>query len=124
MSILNKKKLKNVKATLVKLKKTHGNLHNRVQEARQALKSVQTTLEHDPSATALKNEQNACKHLEKCLIKEKALMHQKSRVKWLTLGDGDNSFFHNKIRANRNINKILALQNSNGDMVFGHRNAS
>lgn len=48
-------------------------------------------------------------------------MLQKSRTKWLSLGDGNNSFFFNQTKANWNTNKIMALENSEGDIVFGQK---
>lgn len=36
------------------------------------------------------------------------------------MGDGKNSFFFNHTKINWNINKIMALENGNDDVVFGH----
>ncbi|XP_074342467.1 uncharacterized protein LOC141680033 [Apium graveolens] len=52
--------------------------------------------------------------------REEALLRQKSRVNWLHLGDGNNRFFHNQVKSNWNRDKILAIENKEGAMVFGH----
>ena len=38
-------------------------------------------------------EKTAAQNLEKALLLEEQLLFQKSRTKWLSLGDGNNSFF-------------------------------
>ncbi|KAL8135203.1 hypothetical protein AgCh_010024 [Apium graveolens] len=62
----------------------------------------------------------ASRQLDKALVEKEKFLVQKSKVKWLSLGDYNDNFFFNQVRDNWNHNKILALENSDGDMVFGH----
>ena len=48
------------------------------------------------------------------------MLLQKSRIKWLNLGDGNNSFFFNQVKSNWHHNKIQTIKNKDGDQVFGH----
>lgn len=69
----------------------------------------------------MRGEGEASKFLEDSLVKEESLLLQKSRTKWLNFEDGNNSFFFNQTKANWNRNKILAIENSEGTMTFGHK---
>ena len=57
--------------------------------------------------------------LEHALKIEEQLLLQKYITKWLSLGDGNNSFFFNQVKANWHHNKILAIQNGQGNLVTG-----
>ena len=119
MMILQKK-LKNVKQALIALNKTVGNAHSNVDTARASVAAVQLCLVDDRSNRAfLEEERSAVARLEQALTVEEQLLLQKSRTKWLTLGDGNNSFFFNQVKANWHHNKILAIENGQGQLVFG-----
>ncbi|KAG5557276.1 hypothetical protein RHGRI_007518 [Rhododendron griersonianum] len=45
---------------------------------------------------------------------EEAFVKQRSRIKWLALGDNNTRFFHQKVCAHRARNTILSLQNGEG----------
>lgn len=45
---------------------------------------------------------------------EEAFKKKKSRVFWLSLGDKNTKFFHQKMRSHCLRNKVLSLENSNG----------
>lgn len=116
------RKLKLVKRELVKLNKDHGNFQNNVNTARSRLHILQEQLTLMPlDQTFIAEELLASKALEQALMEEESLLLQKSRTKWLSLGDGNNSFFFNQTKANWNKNKIMALENSEGKVVFGHQ---
>lgn len=114
------RKLKIVKKDLVALNKKHGNAHNNVYNARAQLHSIQDQI----SANLMFLDTHAAQTLDKLLLEEEALLLQKSRVKWLELGDGNSSFFFNKTKANWNSNKILAIENADGEVVFGHNDVA
>ncbi|XP_074363689.1 uncharacterized protein LOC141704347, partial [Apium graveolens] len=50
---------------------------------------------------------------------EEHFLLQKSRVKWMHIGDGNNSFFHQQCKVNWNTNKVLSLHDEEGNMVHG-----
>lgn len=41
----------------------------------------------------------------------------KSRVKWLELGDNNNSYFHRSLMARRNKNNIIHITSSDGRVL-------
>lgn len=57
--------------------------------------------------------------LNEALTREESFLLQKSRVKWMGLGDGNNSFFHQQCKVNWNYNKILTLEDDNGNLAYG-----
>ncbi|XP_074342370.1 uncharacterized protein LOC141679906 [Apium graveolens] len=69
-------------------------------------------------STLLTLEKDLIIKLNMALVEDEYLFLQKYRVKWMGLGDGNNSFFHKQCKANWNHNKVLALQDS-GTMVHG-----
>lgn len=104
------KKLKMVKQELVKLNKANGNLHSNVASARHRLHSILDNPNDSPlDHQLLLNEREASKLLEGAILEEEALLLQKSRTKWLDLGEGNNSFFFSQTKSNWNTNKIMAL---------------
>lgn len=117
--------LKLLKTELVTLNKSHENIHVNVQTARQHLSSIQEMLDSNPINHILLVQESAGAHkLDKALQAGEALLHQKARVMWLELGDGNNSFFFSQVKGNWNYNKILALKNDLGQMVFGQNAVS
>ncbi|KAL8108690.1 hypothetical protein AgCh_024958 [Apium graveolens] len=109
-----------VKSKLIKLNKDHGNVHNNVLNARQKLHRIHEDLISFPYDHILNVlEKDTTSKLQLCLSEEEHFLKQKARVKWLSLGDGNNSFLFNKVRSNWNHNKILAIEDNNGKVVFG-----
>lgn len=49
-------------------------------------------------------------------------MKQKSRDKWVRAGDGNNSYFLNYCKGRWNMNKMIALEDKDGVLQFGHDN--
>lgn len=50
---------------------------------------------------------------------EEKLLLQKSRINWLAIGDRNSRYFHAKVKGRWNTNKILVIEDSNGEMVQG-----
>ena len=119
------RKLKNVKKALVQLNKNAGNVHSNVTMARDDLHFFQNALTTDCNNPLLiAQESDAQLKLHSALITEEKFVHQKSRTQWLDQGDGNNSFFFNKLKANWNHNKVLAINDANGVTVFGQAEVS
>ncbi|XP_074336316.1 uncharacterized protein LOC141673464 [Apium graveolens] len=114
-------KLKNVKTALRDLNKRHGDLHAVVQSLRDDLKETQISMVSDNSESLVIHEQLLIDKLNLALLQEENMLLQKSRVKWLKEGDGNNSFFHQKCKANWNHNKVLSIQNEEGVLVHGQQ---
>ena len=118
------RKLKDTKKALAVLNKAHGNVHTNVTTARENLADIQNSLSDTTDPIILQHEQTAIRLLEQALLEEESLLLQKSRVKWLSAGDNNTSFFFNQVKANWNCNKIMSIQDSSGTMVSGHKSVS
>ncbi|XP_074336862.1 uncharacterized protein LOC141674037 [Apium graveolens] len=112
-------RLKEAKLLLRQLNKNHGHVSSNVLDARTRLEELQVYMLNngDPDLLALESE--LINKLNMALAEEESLFLQKSGVKWMGLGDGNNSFFHQQCKANWNHNKILALENDSGNLVYG-----
>lgn len=115
------RKLKAVKHALVDLNKAHGNVHSNVKLARVALTDFQNNMVAPTSTDMLATEADLIVKLNTALIEEESLLLQKSRVKWLAKGDGNNGFFYNQCKLNWNHNKVLAIFDNSGTLVHGQR---
>jgi hypothetical protein len=51
------------------------------------------------------------------LTAEENLLKQKSRIQWLNLGDGNNSFFHNLVKVRNSSNLIKVLMDNEGNSI-------
>ena len=119
------RKLQLVKTKIKEINRNSGNVHANVVAARAELQVIQKDLAGNPvNSNLLVKEAEAVSTLNKALDNEEKFLMQKSRVQWLKLGDGNNSYFYNQIKANWNRNKILSIKNSEGDLVQGHENIS
>lgn len=55
---------------------------------------------------------------------EEAHLKQKSRIKWLKLGDSKTGFFHKVLRARQSKNRLLSVYNAEGQKLEDHRAVS
>jgi len=119
MAVLSAK-IKATRKALASLNKSKGDLHANVSMARNELHSIQHLLGANPRDQALLlREAQAITHLTSTLREEELLLRQKSRIRWMQSGDGNNKFFFNQAKANWNHNKILAIKNEYGTLVTG-----
>lgn len=117
-------KLKIVKNILKLLNASHGNWHNRVKQAQAELADFQNNLGSNPSNADLTEERRLCEALATELNKEEKFLKQKSRVHWMKYGDGNNKFFFNSTRGRWNLNKIMSIEDDNGDVHTNHTDIS
>lgn len=117
-------KLKRVKHSMLQLNKNVGNLHLRVSDTRNKLTVFQANLPSSPSLDQLVNEAKLIDDYNAALKEEESLLCQKSRIKWLDRGDGNNRYFFNYCRGRWNSNKIMAIENENGDVLESHEEIS
>lgn len=117
-------KLKKVKLALKQLNARKGNLHSRVESARNALLQFQSSMPSIPAASHFEEEKTLCCSFQNALKDEEIFLKQKSRIHWLNNGDGNNKFFFNSCKARWNTNKILALEDDAGTLHSSHREIS
>lgn len=117
-------KLKRVKLALKQLNNNVGNLHNSVLLARNSLLQFQENLPSVPTPSQFDEEARLSSILVEALHREEIFLRQKARVKWLKLGDGNNSFFFNSCRSRWNTNKLLVLVDDSGASHSTHKDIS
>lgn len=113
-------KLKRLKQALKTLNRNCGNLHTRVIDSRKALSNFQDALPSLPSSELLIEERRLMDDYYDALSTIERFLKQKSRVQWLKYGDGNNKIFFNACRGRWNSNKILSLENAEGEVLLTH----
>ncbi|KAL0873789.1 hypothetical protein Bca101_023494 [Brassica carinata] len=95
-----------------------SNIQARAKEAKQALDQVQMRALTDPSTLFFQEESEARKSWIFYAAAEESFLHQKSRVRWLSVGDMNTGVFHKAVRANLSRNVIHYLLDSEGRKIF------
>nr|GEZ35754.1 RNA-directed DNA polymerase, eukaryota, reverse transcriptase zinc-binding domain protein [Tanacetum cinerariifolium] len=114
------KKLRNLKVHLKKLAWQNGNLFEKVEKIRDNLKNIQRDIDKDPYNKALRKEEVAIlKEYMTTREDEEKLLFQKSKIKWLSLGDINNSFFHKTLKGRYQKSIIENIQDVNGNSFKG-----
>ncbi|XP_077228657.1 uncharacterized protein LOC143861656 [Tasmannia lanceolata] len=91
-----------------------GRIDERVPLIRKALEDSQSRLVANPSNQGLIDEEISLRDdLFKASRLEESMVHQKSRLDWLQLGDSNSKFFHSVVRARNIANNIMALEKTN-----------
>ena len=114
------KRLKNLKKHLKRLAWEKGNVFENVINIRDKLKKVQTEIDRDPDDKKLREEESVIlvEYMEALKIEEK-LLFQKAKIKWLSLGDRNNAFFHRTLKSRYHKNRISAIEDCMGNRVEG-----
>ncbi|XP_043696723.1 uncharacterized protein LOC122647366 [Telopea speciosissima] len=113
------KRLKNVKAALKAWNlNTFGNINLQVANCKDRLASIQLRLHSDLHNGSLAvEEKEISSELASVLAREESFMKQKSRIKWLDLGDSNTAYFHRSVKARANANSISQLYLPDGSLV-------
>lgn len=98
-------------------KEVFGDVQRRKENLMVEIKAVQDLLEHNPTDNLLEKEEGLLKEFEVVLEQEEMLWFQKSREKWITMGDRNTTFFHTSTVIRRRRNHITMLQNDEGSWV-------
>lgn len=113
-------KLRKVKEGLRHLNASKGNLHSLVEISRNELIAFQSSLPSLPSKQQFKLEEDLRVKFQNHLKDEELFLKQKSRINWMKCGDGNNKYFFNVCKGRWNSNKILALENPDGELCTTH----
>lgn len=95
-----------------------SNIQLRSKEARQTLDQIQVRALTDPSQQLFEEEAEARKSWMFFAAAEESFLHQKSRVRWLTVGDSNTGVFHKAVRANLSKNVIHYLLDPMGNKIY------
>ncbi|XP_058180059.1 uncharacterized protein LOC131298595 [Rhododendron vialii] len=112
-------KLKRLKGVLKHLNlRCYSNISTRVMEARDQMIAIQQLFFATPFDVALciQDKELVCTYIN-LRNAEESFMKQRSRVKWLALGDQNSSFFHQKMCAHRARNTIQSLHTIEGVFI-------
>ncbi|KAH7840355.1 hypothetical protein Vadar_015873 [Vaccinium darrowii] len=109
-------KLKRLKPVLRDLNHTcFSNISGRVEEAKQHMAHLQLLCAQNVGDENIRAQEKEVVRLYMELsAAEESFKKQKSRVRWLALGDQNTKFFHHKVSCNRMKNKILSLVDAEG----------
>ncbi|KAH7865303.1 hypothetical protein Vadar_004905 [Vaccinium darrowii] len=115
MDVLSQK-LRKLKSLLKDFNKEfYSDIHKRVALARDELSILQTQCLALPYDFALhESEKDALLKYTELVAAEEDFNHQKSRVKWLALGDQNSKFFHKNVKSHVVRSKILSICDENG----------
>ena len=87
-----------------------ANIRHKVGEAREALHRAQAALLGNPNDTGLVGNEKVClKNFHDLALAEEGFLKQKSRIKWLKLGDYNSNFFYNVFQARNSRNSIKSI---------------
>jgi hypothetical protein len=87
----------------------------KVKQARANLESAQAEFIASRGSAECQVKERECLHLLTSLLSaEENFLKQKSRVKWLNLGDGNTAFFHNSVKARNSSNLIKMVKDEHG----------
>ncbi|KAH7833227.1 hypothetical protein Vadar_004213 [Vaccinium darrowii] len=115
MDVLSQK-LRKLKSLLKDFNKEfYSDIHKRVVLAHDELSILQTqrlALPYD--VTLHESEKDALLKYTDLVAAEEDFNRQKSRVKWLALGDQNSKFFHKKVKSHVVRSKILSICDENG----------
>nr|GEV03542.1 RNA-directed DNA polymerase, eukaryota, reverse transcriptase zinc-binding domain protein [Tanacetum cinerariifolium] len=108
-------KLKSLKIPLKKLGWSKGNLFKRVESLRGQLQKVQTDIDKDLHNHSLRErEAMLVKELHEAEEDEEKFLFQPAKIKWLSDGDKNSSYFHKILKGRNNRSKILKLSDDVG----------
>ncbi|GJY57797.1 RNA-directed DNA polymerase, eukaryota, reverse transcriptase zinc-binding domain protein [Tanacetum coccineum] len=115
------KKLKSLKKDLKKLTWKDQNIFDKVKRLRDQLREVQSKIDKNPNDKQLRVDESKilAEYVEAMKDKEK-LLFQKAKVKWLSLGDINNAYFHKvlKSRSHKNKSRINQINDDKGNSFY------
>ncbi|GKD28139.1 hypothetical protein Tco_1234353 [Tanacetum coccineum] len=87
---------------------------------RDHLKEVQTKIDKDPDNKQLREEESKilAEYVDSVKDEEK-LLFQKAKVKWLSLGDRNNAYFHKVLKSKSHKSRINQINDENGNCFYG-----
>lgn len=100
--------------SLIFNKEVFGDIRKKKATRERRIKRIQNSLERIESARFIYLEQELQQEYDKILFQGELHWYQKSREKWVKLGDINTKFFHAQTMVRRKRNKIHALHLPNG----------
>ncbi|GJY38425.1 3-ketoacyl-CoA synthase 11-like protein [Tanacetum coccineum] len=115
------KKMKDLKKLLRKLLHDLGNLHERVQNLRVELDTVQKDLDARPDDPILRDEEAVyLKAFNEPKLDEERFLKQKAKIEWLEVGDTNSAYFHKSVKSKNQRIRMDVIRNSANEVVTGN----
>ncbi|GKC34384.1 hypothetical protein Tco_1046768 [Tanacetum coccineum] len=115
------KKMRNLKYPMKKLNWKEGNLFDKVNQLKNDIQDIQKKIDCDPYDKELRKvEAMLLQQFLAASKDEEKLLLQKSRIKWLSYGDKNNSWFHKVIKSNQQRNRVLSICDEDGRRFDGN----
>ncbi|KAL0561777.1 hypothetical protein IC582_002218 [Cucumis melo] len=96
-------------------------LSEEVRIAKEAMDIAQREVERNPLSDVLSRQASLATETFWTAVRlEEASLRQKSKVRWLNLGDQNTAFFHRSVRSRLSRNSLLSLVDSDGSRVSSH----
>jgi hypothetical protein len=95
-----------------------GGLSQKVVQARQNLAIAQFEFLSSGGSIACQRKERCLHHFISVSNAEENFLKQKSRNRWLNLGDGNNSFFHNSVKIRNSSNLIKQLKDEKANCFY------
>ncbi|GKD87355.1 RNA-directed DNA polymerase, eukaryota, reverse transcriptase zinc-binding domain protein, partial [Tanacetum coccineum] len=116
------RKLKALKKPLKRLAWKNGDLFDKVKSLRDKLKDVQNRIDIDPHNKLLREEESLIlRNYGEAMKEEEKLLFQKSKIKWLSMGDRNNAFFHRTLKSRYSRNNINVIHDEGGSRFEGEQ---
>ncbi|GJZ55587.1 RNA-directed DNA polymerase, eukaryota, reverse transcriptase zinc-binding domain protein [Tanacetum coccineum] len=114
------KNMRNLKKYMKNLAWKNGNVFENVKKLRDEVKVVQQKIDNDPHNNALKSEEvEILKKYSKAMKDEELILYKKAKVKWLSVGDRNNAYFHKTIKSRQQRIRVDAMCDENGKRFEG-----
>ncbi|GJS46838.1 hypothetical protein Tco_0596959 [Tanacetum coccineum] len=98
----------------------NGDVFENVKRLRDVVKDIQQKIEKDPYSHDLRSEEaNMLKMYTEVMKDEEHILFQKAKVKWLSVGDINNAYFHKTIKSRQQRNIINVACDDNGNRFEG-----
>ncbi|XP_058732785.1 uncharacterized protein LOC131604357 [Vicia villosa] len=111
-------KLKRLRPILRNLSKPLTDIQRHILTTRMELNNCQQELSKDLTNASLIHEvKDKTMEIIKWQELEEKVLHQKAKIDWIKLGDGNNQFFHASLKAKANSNKIMKVCLADGTEV-------
>ncbi|XP_059310190.1 uncharacterized protein LOC132061374 [Lycium ferocissimum] len=90
----------------------------KIDKTREELLHLQEEIAHHPTDTLIQQEKQALLNLEKWSLIEESAFKQKSRVKWVKLGDSNNKYFFDVCKERSHRSQILEITSLAGIKLY------
>lgn len=98
-------------------KKIFGDVHKKKEKLVKDISRIQDLLDLHQTDALIREEETLIKELDVVMEQEEILWYQKSREKWISLGDRNTKFFHTSTIIRRRRNCIDMLKDAEGRWI-------